>query len=103
MQKSPCCETVRVIHRKQLITATSFISVDYDALLMSVLAAIRRIPPGLLHDISKTGPVHAKIRVLGIKRFTTSAIFTNSAICVTFRLLFGSLAGGRAAGEPPES
>jgi hypothetical protein len=40
------------------------------------VAAPRPILHGVMHDISKTGPVHAKFRVLGTKGLTNSVVFT---------------------------
>jgi hypothetical protein len=87
MQKSLCYATVRVIVRERRIAVTSVMSVDYNRFMMSVVAVSWRILHGVMHDIAKTGLVHAKFRVLGIKRLTHFVVFTMLARCVTFRLV----------------
>jgi hypothetical protein len=85
MQKSPCSATVRVIIREQLLAVTSFSAVRYDRRAKSVVAVSAPILPGLLHDISKTGPVHAKFKVVGIKGFTKIGYFTISVLWIMSR------------------
>jgi hypothetical protein len=70
MQKSRCCAVLRVTIRTRVIAVKYLCTVGYETYTTIVVAANRHRPGGLLHDIWKTGLVHAKIRVLGIKRFT---------------------------------
>jgi len=86
MQKSPCCTTVRAIVCDLFIAVTYFIAVDYNSPATIVVATQCRILHGVMHGISKTGPVHAKIRVRGIKRLTNSVVVTKMAVWTTLRL-----------------
>jgi hypothetical protein len=86
MQKSHCCATIRLFAGERSIDLNSFLFVGYDIFMTGVVAVSSPILRGVMHDISKTGLVHAKFRVLGIKRFTECMLFPISVLWVTIRL-----------------
>jgi hypothetical protein len=98
MQNSRRCSVLRVTVREGVLSVTYVILMGYALSSISILGAHQRIPAGLLHDILKTGLVHAKFKVFGTKRLTQCVIFVKLARCVTFWLdpgLYGKAQGRR--------
>jgi hypothetical protein len=77
MQKSPCCAVVCAIFCERRIDVTSVIAVGYGSLARIAVAVSSPILHGVMHDISKTGLVHAKFRGLDTKRVTKIAFLQN--------------------------
>jgi hypothetical protein len=72
MQKSRGPRLLLVPIRAQLIAVTFLFIVVYDTSSGMVLAADRQILQGVMHDISKSGPVHAKFKSLVLKELRKS-------------------------------
>jgi hypothetical protein len=91
MQNSCSFRTIRDADHDNFFAVTYSRPVAYETCAILFLDTSGRPPGGLLHDISKTGLVHAKHIVLGIKRLANCDVFAISVGWTTLRrLLFPS-------------